>query len=129
MIVLLFQPGEKPALTEIDGTLESMQKIVGGYIQILYPFDDPIALVCNEEGKLLGLPLNRGLRDQTGKIYDVIAGTFFLCGAPQDTDHLDSLPEELVEKYRQKFAAPEVFINIDGNLLALPYLLPRSIRP
>ncbi len=122
MIVLLFQPGEKPALTEIDGTLESMQKIVGGYIQILYPFDDPIALVCNEEGKLLGLPLNRGLRDQTGKIYDVIAGTFFLCGAPQDTDHLDSLPEELVEKYRQKFAAPEVFINIDGNLLALPYL-------
>lgn len=122
MIVLLFQPGEKPALTEIDGTLESMQKIVGGYIQILYPFDDPIALVCNEEGKLLGLPLNRGLRDRTGKIYDVIAGTFFLCGAPQDTDHLDSLPEELVEKYRQKFAAPEVFINIDGNLLALPYL-------
>ena len=122
MIVLLFQPGEKPALAEIDGTLESMQKIVGGYIQILYPFDDPIALVCNEEGKLLGLPLNRGLRDQTGKIYDVIAGTFFLCGAPQDTDHLDSLPEELVEKYRQKFAAPEVFINIDGNLLALPYL-------
>ena len=122
MIVLLIQPGEKPALTEINGTLESMQKIVGGCIQVLYPFDDPIALVCNEEGKLLGLPLNRGLRDQTGKIYDVIAGTFFLCGAPQDTDHLDSLPEELVEKYSQKFAASEVFINIDGNLLALPYL-------
>ena len=122
MIVLLFQPGEKPTLTEIDGTLESMQKIVGGYIQILYPFDDPIALVCNDEGKLLGLPLNRGLRDGCGQIYDVIAGTFFLCGAPQDTDHLDSLPEELVEKYSQKFAASEVFINIDGNLLALPYL-------
>ena len=122
MIVLLIQPGEKPALTEINGTLESMQKIVGGYIQILYPFDDPIALVCNDEGKLLGLPLNRGLRDGCGQIYDVIAGTFFLCGAPQDTDHLDSLPEELVEKYSQKFAASEVFINIDGNLLALPYL-------
>ena len=122
MIVLLIQPGEKPALAEINGTLESMQKIVGGCIQILYPFDDPIALVCNEEGKLLGLPLNRGLRDGCGQIYDVIAGTFFLCGAPPDTDHLDSLPEELVEKYSQKFAAPEVFINIDGNLLALPYL-------
>ena len=122
MIVLLIQPGEKPALTEINGTLESMQKIVGGYIQILYPFDDPIALVCNEEGKLLGLPLNRGLRNGCGQLYDTIAGTFFLCGAPPDTDHLDSLPEELVEKYSQKFAAPEVFINIDGNLLALPYL-------
>lgn len=120
MIVLLFQPGEKPALTEIDGTLESMQKIVGGYIQILYPFDDPIALVCNEEGKLLGLPLNRGLRDQTGKIYDVIAGTFFLCGAPPDTDHLDSLPEELVGKYQRSFAAPEVFLNFNGKLLCMP---------
>ena len=120
MIVLLIWPGEKPALTEINGTLESMQKIVGGCIQVLYPFDDPIALVCNEEGKLLGLPLNRGLRDQTGKIYDVIAGTFFLCGAPPDTDHLDSLPEELVGKYQRSFAAPEVFLNFNGKLLCMP---------
>ena len=120
MVVLLIQPGKKPALTEIDGTLESMQKMVGGYIQVLYPFDDPIALVCNEEGKLLGLPLNRGLRDGCGQIYDVIAGTFFLCGAPPDTDHLDSLPEELVEKYRELFTAPEVFIQLNGWVVCIP---------
>lgn len=120
MIILLIQPGEKPALAEISGTLGSMQKMVGGYIQVLYPFDDPIALVCNEEGKFLGLPLNRGLRDSCGQIYDVIAGTFFLCGAPLDTDHLDSLPEELVGKYQRRFAAPEVFLNFNGRLLCMP---------
>lgn len=120
MIVLLIQPGEKSALAEISETLETMQKIVGGYIQVLYPFDDPIALVCNEEGKLLGLSLNRGLRDGCGQIYDAIAGTFFLCGAPPDTDHLDSLPEELVEKYRELFTAPEVFIQLNGWVVCIP---------
>ena len=120
MIILLIQPGERPALAEISGTLESMQKMVGGYIQVLYPFDDPIALVCNEEGKLLGLSLNRGLRDGCGQIYDAIAGTFFLCGAPPDPDHLDSLPEELVGKYQRRFAALEVFLNFNGKLLCMP---------
>lgn len=120
MIILLIQPGEKPALTEIDGTLASMQKMVGGYIQVLYPFDDPIALVCNEEGKHLGLPLNRGLRDSCGQLYDVIAGTFFLCGTPPDTDHLDSLPEELVGKYQERFTAPELFVRLNGRVVCIP---------
>lgn len=120
MMVLLIQPGEKPALTEINGTLVSMQKMVGGYIQVLYPFDDPIALVCNEAGKLLGFPLNRGLRDGCGQIYDAIAGTFFLCGAPPDTDHLDSIPEELISKYRNRFASPEIFIRLNGRIVCIP---------
>ena len=120
MMVLLIQPGEKPALTEINGTLVSMQKMVGGYIQVLYPFDDPIALVCNEAGKLWGFPLNRGLRDGCGQIYDAIAGTFFLCGAPPDTDHLDSIPEELISKYRNRFASPEIFIRLNGRIVCIP---------
>ena len=44
----------------------------------IYPYEDPIALVCNEEGKLEGLPLNRALRDEDGDIYDVVAGTFMV---------------------------------------------------
>ena len=91
MKILLIRPGENPVLSEIDGTLESMQKIVRGYIEILYPFDDPIALVCNEEGKLLGLPLNISLQDNCGQIYDAIAGTFFLCRIPTDCDSFESL--------------------------------------
>lgn len=120
MKILLIRPGEKPVLSEIDGTLESMQKIVRGYIEILYPFDDPIALVCNEEGKLLGLPLNRSLRDSCGQIYDAIAGTFFLCGAPPDSDHLDSIPEELISKYQERFTSPEVFIQLNGRVVCIP---------
>lgn len=120
MKILLIRPGEKPVLSEIDGTLESMQKIVRGYIEILYPFDDPIALVCNEEGKLLGLPLNRSLWDSCGQIYDAIAGTFFLCGVPPDSDHLDNIPEELVSKYQERFTSPEVFIQLNGRVVCIP---------
>lgn len=82
MKVLVIAPLEEPALREIDGTLTSMQRIVGGPIQAVYPFGEPVALICHDEGKLLSLPLNRGLyHPETGELYDVIAGTFFLCGA------------------------------------------------
>lgn len=72
MRILLVEPGKTPVLKEIDGSLKSMQEIVGGTIQVLYPFAEPVALVCNDEGKLLGLPLNRALRDEKGRIYDIV---------------------------------------------------------
>lgn len=76
--VLVVEPGKPPAAREIDKSLESMQRLVGGYIQAVYPFDDPVALICNEEGKLLGLPMNRTLRDERGVPYDIVCGTVFL---------------------------------------------------
>lgn len=120
MRVLLVEPGKRPVLKEIDGSLKSMQEIVGGTIQALYPFEEPVALICNDEGKLLGLPLNRALRDEEGRIYDVIAGTFFLCGAPEDTDHLESIPDSLAGSYRKRFDAPESFIRLNGKLICIP---------
>ena len=57
---------------EIDPGLHSLQAEVGGDIATAYPFSDPVGLVCNDEGKLIGLELNRGLRDEHGEIYDVI---------------------------------------------------------
>ena len=51
---------------------ESLQHEVGGYIEAIYPCEDPVALVCNEEGKLEGLPLNRALRDEDGDIYSFL---------------------------------------------------------
>ena len=65
-------------MKEIDSGLESLQHEVGGYIEAIYPYEEPVALVCNEEGKLEGLPLNRALRDEDGDIYDVVAGTFMV---------------------------------------------------
>ena len=100
MNVLLVAPMEPPRRVEIENSLESMQAVVGGLIQAVYPFDEPVALVCNDEGKLLGLPLNRCLRlGENGAIYDVIAGTFFLCAAPPDSEHFESLTEEQLARY------------------------------
>ena len=52
--VLIVEPGKKPYVKEIDSGLESLQHEVGGYIEAIYPYEDPVALVCNEEGKLEG---------------------------------------------------------------------------
>ena len=109
MRILLVEPGKAPRPTEIGDGLESMQVVVGGSIQAVYPFEEPVALVCNDEGKLLGLPLNRVLRLDTGEIYDVIAGTFFLCAAPPDSDRFASQTEEQIARYSERFRAIELF--------------------
>ena len=72
MTVLYVKPGEKPKRIEIENDLEALQRAVGGYIEAVYPYEDPVALIVNEEGKLNGLPLNRALRDEDNDIYDTI---------------------------------------------------------
>lgn len=120
MRILVIEPERRPAVKEIDGSLESMQEIVGGLIQALNPFDEAVALVCNDEAKLMNLPANRGLRDEDGQLYDIICGTFFLCGAPADSDHFTSLPPEQIERYRERFYVPEMFWGMDGRIVCLP---------
>ena len=111
MRILLIKPGEVPRPAEISLTLQAMQSVVGGPIQAVYPFAEPVALICHEEGKLLGLPLNRALRHpDSHEIYDVIAGTFFLCGAPPESEHFESLTEEQMERYTEHFAPIELFV-------------------
>ena len=119
MKILLVEPGKKPVLSEIDGTLQSMQNIVGGTIQAIYPFAEPVALICNDEGKLLGLPLNRALRDEEGRIYDVIAGAFFLCGAPEGNDRFESLTNEQQLNFYEYFKKAELFLKLDGKLCCI----------
>ena len=122
MQVIVVEPKKKPMVRDIDAGLESMQKIVGGSIQAVYPFDQPMALICNEEGKLLNLSLNRALRDDAGNVYDIISGTFFLCAAPTDSDHFAGLTDQQVKMYMERFSLPEMFLNVGGNLFVLPYL-------
>lgn len=110
MKVLIVEPLKEPCVKDIDGSLESMQEIVGGTIQVIYPFDNPVALICNDDGKLLRLPLNRALFDGNGDIYDIIAGTFFICAAPSDSDNFASLTDEQIEKYKKRFAAMEFYV-------------------
>ncbi|MBD5162899.1 MAG: DUF3846 domain-containing protein [Oscillibacter sp.] len=120
MRVLVVEPERRPEVKEINGSLESMQEIVGGLIQPVYPFDDPVALVCNDEGKLINLPANRGLRDDDGQIYDIVFGTFFLCGAPGDSDRFTSLTPGQIEQYRKRFNTPEMFWGMNGRIVCIP---------
>ena len=122
MQVVVVEPEKKPIVQDIDAGLESMQKIVGGPIEAVYPFDEPVVLICNEEGKLLNLPLNRALRDDAGEVYDIISGTFFLCAAPTDSDHFAGLTDQHVKTYMERFAMPEMFLDVGGDLFVLPYL-------
>ena len=102
--VLIVKPNENPYPLEIDADLKSMQNVVGGDIQAVYPFeDDFVALICAEEGKLLGYPLNRPLVHPEYGVYDVVAGTFFLCSAPPDAENFESLSEEQIKKYTRIF--------------------------
>lgn len=121
MKILVVEPNKMPYPKEITGSLESMQKIVGGLITAIYPFPEPIALVCHDEGKLLSLPLNRALREQhDGRILDIIAGTFFLCGCPEDSDSFVSLTDEQMQRYHALFYRPELFIQVGDEIIALP---------
>ena len=105
-------------LKEIDPGLHSLQAEVGGDIAASYPFDDPVGLVLNDEGKLIGLDLNRSLRDEHGEIYDIVAGTFLVVGLGEES--FTSLPPELAQKYMEHFKQPEQFINLNGQIIALP---------
>ena len=97
MRVLVVEPEKRPEEREIDDSLRAVQGIVGGHMQAIYPFKEPVALVCNEKGQLMDFPPNRGLRDEHGQIYDIVFGTFFLCGAPEN-DHLISLTPEQIQE-------------------------------
>jgi len=99
--VVMVEPNKLPYVAEIGNDLDSMKKAVGGYIQPvnLAPY---VSLVCNEEGKLLGLEGNRSLGD------DIIVGNFFIVGYNEEGEFI-SLTKEQTEEHMQKFLKPESF--------------------
>jgi hypothetical protein len=114
MDVLIVEPEKRPHMATITGDLESLQKVVGGNIEAVYPYDDLVAIVCNEEGKINGLQLNRQIED-----YDIIAGTFMVCGLGEED--FASLSPELADKYQEKFKDPEVFMRVGSRIIAIPF--------
>ena len=116
--VLKVSPGCSPEVISILHTLKEMQNIVGGSIEALYPFEDPVAIVCNEEGKILGMEPNHAIYDpDTGEIMDVICGPFFVCGLTEDT--FRSLTDEQIAKYSKLFETPEMFLWNGNSLVVL----------
>ena len=119
--VILVEPGRYPKLIEIEDTLEAMQSIVEGDIEEYMPFDDEVAIICNEEGKMRGLPLNRAVYVDNKEMVDIIAGKFFICYAPIESEKFLSIPKELARKYEEKFKYPERFSQTIDGIEAKPY--------
>ena len=117
MQVLLVKPYQYPERTTIPSGLESLQQLVGGFIEVVYPFDDPVAIVCNAEGKINGLPPNRALYDEAGNVADVIAGNFLVVGLGEED--FTSLSDELMQKYEKRFHYPEDFLQIGDRIIVL----------
>ena len=99
--VLVVEPMKPCRVAEIPDKLEVMQAIVGGYIQEVAPFAEPVVIVCNEEGKLQGLPYNRPLVDRNGLPYDILCGNFFIAGV--QGEHFVSLTDEQISCYKELY--------------------------
>ena len=102
MRVVMVEVGRNACEMELEDSLASMQHAVGGLIQAVYePGGRNAALICNEEGKLLGLPLNRTLRDENG-------------------ENFTSLTDEQIDYWLRRFAKPEFFVNVNGQIICVP---------
>ena len=97
--VLVVEPVQPCRVQEIPNTLEAMQQIVGGYIESV-SFERE-AIICNEEGKLLGLPYNRPLMGESGLPIDILQGTFLIAGI--NGEHFASLTDKQIQKYRELY--------------------------
>ena len=115
MNVLVVEPGYLPYEKEIPDTLDSdehlraLQEIVGGFIEAIYPYEEEVAIVCNEEGLINGLPFNRSVPGGYGGVF----GTFFICGLGEED--FCSLPPELTERFKKEFRNSEILLGFDGN--------------
>ncbi len=112
MNVLVVEPGYLPYEKEILDSadhLEQMQAIVGGLIEPIYPYHEEVAIVCNEEGLINGLPFNRSVPGGYGGVF----GTFFICGLGEED--FCSLPPDLMERFKKEFRNSEILLGFNGN--------------
>lgn len=92
--VMVVEPGKEPEVKTLRGDLASMQEVVGGHIETTIDWNLPgLVLVVNEEGKLKGLPVNRGTH------CDIICGTFFVCR--NGGDDFKSLTDKDIERVKR----------------------------
>ena len=118
LTVVKVEPQKMPEVVTIGNTLKELQKAVGGSIEVICPYEDDIGLLMNEEGKLLGMELNRALKDEFGQIYDIIAGTFYVVGLG-DADFC-SLTDQQIETYLSKYDQPYLYIQMGKGIAEIP---------
>lgn len=111
MKALICKVGEPAYVGEING-YEQMKEAVGGYIESFYPYEDEVVIVCNEEGKIKGLPMNRFIHSADGRLIEVICGNFFICGVGEED--FDDIPEELIDKYKEIMDNEMMFLSVSA---------------
>nr|MBQ6242187.1 DUF3846 domain-containing protein [Lachnospiraceae bacterium] len=99
--VVYLEPGRLARTIEIGAELADLQRAVGGLIEPYYPFEEPVCIVCNDEGKFNGMWPNRAVRNEDGRIEDIIFGPFFICDC--STENFGSLSEEQLKRYSEQF--------------------------
>lgn len=116
--VLIVEPMKEPYIKTIVRGLKPLQNEVNGHIEAIFPFDDPVAIILNSDGKYQGLAWNRGLYNGRGELCDVIAGTFLVVGVKGE-DFI-SLSEKLAAKYMEKYRIPEQFTCVNEGGIGIP---------
>lgn len=102
---LMVEPMKEPTVVTLKTDLDSLQRAVSigvdyqGLIEII-TIDDGVCILCNEEGKIIGLEGNRRFGN------DIIAGVFYVMGENEDGE-LISLNEEKLAFYEAFFHEPQ----------------------
>ena len=122
MNVLVVEPGMAPYEKEVNG-LKEMQATVGGLITVIYPYEEQVAIVSNDESILEGMPFNRSVEGGYGGIF----GTFFVCGLGEED--FCSLPPEQMERFKKKFHQAEIRVGAKGNTPITLKVDPRPATP
>lgn len=107
--ILIVEPGKAPRPARVVHTLENLQDIVGGQLEIGCFLPQRVLLICNENGKSLGLVPNR----RNPGTEDYIAGTFLLCGL--EGDGFGSLTAAQQQEFQRRFAKPGEFMVVGAD--------------
>lgn len=120
MRVLMVEPGKRAYEKIIGTTLDDMYAALDcDCIQGVYPYDDAIAIVCDDEGKLKRSKPNRAIYNSDGKVEDIICGKFFVCDC--STQNFRSLSDDMMQKYKKQFLLPERFVYYNSEYYAIKY--------
>ena len=111
--VLVCEPGKVPYVKTIKNDWQDMSQIIDGFIEFVrvYP-GAPVSIVCNDEGMIRGMPLNRQIFHMypsgKPKYYVSIYGPFFLVGT--DGPDTISLTQEEIEQFSDDFRKETVVL-------------------
>lgn len=118
MNVLVVEPGTAPYEREING-LHEMQDTVGGLITAIYPYQEEVAIVCNDESILLGMGFNRSVPGGYGGLF----GPFFICGI--DKSDFCSLSPAQMGRFKKEYHHAEILLGFQGGTPVTLKVLPR----